>query len=394
MTVFNPVGDKSFLLDPAAELDDMRRNSPVYRHENSTVPIVNVFSYEDVRNVLRDVDSFSNALSGDQQDKASTDPHNLLGMDPPRHKQMRDVVSRVFTPKIVKSLTPTIREHADDLTDHVLQMGEFDAVEDFGASLAVHLICQLIGVPEEDEPQMRAWTIEASELGFDLLWHKESNADYESRIEKSMSDMHDYFEEKIAFRLKHPGDDVLTKIAQSGLTRAECVSFARLLLVAGNETTTNLINHTIRLLITHPDQMNILRANPSLATNTIAETLRFAPSLRSTFRESKINTRIRDVEVNAGEVIWAWLFSANRDPALCNRPQEFLIERKPPNHLAFGHGIHTCLGISLAKMEALVTLETMLSRTSKIEAASEHLVPIDSLLSNGYVHQPVRFTAV
>ena len=147
--MFEPVGNKAFLLDPSAVLEEMRTKNPVYRYEKSAVPIVNIFGYHDIRAVLRDVDSFSNTLTGAQQDKASTDPYNLLGMDPPRHRDMREVVKNVFTPGMVRSLEPVIRSHANQIMDTVLDMGEFDAVEDFGAQLSVHLICQLIGVPEE-----------------------------------------------------------------------------------------------------------------------------------------------------------------------------------------------------------------------------------------------------
>ena len=127
---------------------------------------------------------------------------------------------------------------------------------------------------------MREWTREASELGFDLLWHAETDPSYEARIEQSMNRMHDYFGTAIDRRLKNPGDDVLTQIAKSGLTREESVSFARLLLVAGNETTTNLINHILRLMILHPTVASDLRQNSDLAVNMLAETLRFAPPIR------------------------------------------------------------------------------------------------------------------
>lgn len=391
--MFKPLGNIPFLLDPAETLEHMRVNYPVYRYEQSATPIVNVFGYHDIRAVLRDVDTFSNTLTGAQQDKASTDPYNLLGMDPPGHKRMREVVTRIFTPGMVRGLEPVIRAHANRIMDHVLQMDEFDAVEDFGAPLAVQLICMLIGVPEDEKQLIRGWSTEASELGFDLLWHESSNPEYEARIEASMQTMHDYFEEKINDRLKHPKDDVLSEIAHSGLSAAECVSFSRLLLVAGNETTTNLINHILRLLVLHPEQQAILRARPDLAANAVAETLRFAPSIRGTFREARKATEIKGVPVNQGEVIWAWIFSGNRDPALCENPQTFDITRRPPNNLAFGHGIHTCLGISLAKMEALTMLEVVLERTREIHPLSDDLVPINSLLSNGFRHQPMQFLA-
>ena len=120
----------------------------------------------------------------------------LLGMDPPRHRDMREVVKNVFTPGMVRSLEPVIRSHANQIMDTVLDMGEFDAVEDFGAQLSVHLICQLIGVPEDEKPLIREWTREASELGFDLLWHEQTNPDYERRIATSMQTMHDYFADR------------------------------------------------------------------------------------------------------------------------------------------------------------------------------------------------------
>ena len=390
---FHPLNNVEFLLDPAETPEHMRVHHPVYRYEKSRMPIVNVFGFHDTRAILRDVERFSNTLTGDQQDKAATDPHNLLGMDPPGHRRMREVVSKVFTPGMVKSLTPVIREYANKIIDQVMETDEFDAVEDFGAQLAVHLICHLIGVPEADKGLIRKWTIEASELGFDLLWHESTNPEYEARIDESMSTMHDYFTEKIAERIKRPCKDILTEIAHSGLTPEETVSFSRLLLVAGNETTTNLINHTIRQLVTHPEQQRLLRSNPSLASTTIAETLRYAPPIRGTFRESKVDTTIHGVPINQREIIWAWFFSANRDPALCDHPQEYLVDRVPPNHLAFGHGIHTCLGISLAKMEALVMLETLLDRTQAMESTRDELEPIYSLLSNGYQHQWIRFKA-
>jgi len=389
--MFEPLGNRSFLLNPADTLERMRVNHPAYRYEKSATPIVNVFGYRDIRRLLRDVDTFSNTLTGAQEGKGATDPYNLLGMDPPHHKRMRDVVSGVFTPKIIDSLKANIRDNAQTIMRQVLDMETCDAVEDFGAPLAVHLICQLIGVPDEDKPLMREWTREASELGFDLLWHTDSNLDYESRIQQSMTTMHEYFGTAIDQRLANPKSDVLTQIATSGLSREESVSFARLLLVAGNETTTNLINHIIRLLIVYPEVNQQLRQNPELVDNMLAETLRFAPPIRGTFREARKDTEIAGVPVYRNEVVWAWIFSANRDPRLCEAPQEFRLNRTPPNHLAFGHGIHTCLGITLAKMEARVMLDTLLEQTSVIEPLSDDLVPLDSLLSNGFVSHPVRF---
>ena len=389
--MFEPLRNQPFLLNPASTLEHMRFNHPVYRYESSATPIVNVFGYHQSKKLLREVETFSNTLTGNQEGKGATDPYNLLGMDPPDHKRMRDVVSAVFTPKMIQSIEPNIRRNACDIMQDVLAMEECDAVEDFGAKLAVHLICQLIGIPEEDKPLMREWTREASELGFDLLWHAETDPSYEARIKRSMNRMHDYFGTAIDQRLKNPGDDVLTEIAKSGLTREESVSFARLLLVAGNETTTNLINHILRLMILYPAVARDLRQNSDLAVNMLAETLRFAPPIRGTFREARADTEIAGVPVYKDQIVWAWIFSANRDPNLCEDPQEFQLHRTPPNHIAFGHGIHTCLGITLAKMEARVMLDTVLEYTSDIEPLSDDLFPIDSLLSNGFVYQPLRF---
>ena len=389
--MFKPLRNQPFLLNPAKTLEQMRRNLPVYRYEESATPIINVFGYKDVKKLLREVDIFSNTLTGNQEGKGLTDPYNLLGMDPPNHKRMRNVVAGVFTPKMVQALESNARRNARDIMQDVLAMENCDAVEDFGAKLAVHLICQLIGVPEEDKPLMRKWTREASELGFDLLWHAETDHRYEARIEQSITRMHDYFGAAIDSRLANPGDDILTRIATSGLTREESVSFARLLLVAGNETTTNLINHILRLMILYPSAADDLRRNPNLTSNMLAETLRFAPPIRGTFREARTDTEIAGVPIYKDEIVWAWIFSANRDPDLCEAPQEFRLHRNPTNQIAFGHGIHTCLGITLAKMEARIMLETVLKHTSAIEPIADDLIPIDSIVSNGFIHQPLKF---
>ena len=256
---FHPVDNQSFLLDPTDTLEYMRIHHPVYRYDDAAVPIVNVFGYHDIRTILRDVETFSNTVSRKQQDKVFTDPYNLLGMDPPGHKRMREVVSKVFTPGMIRSLEPAMRKHCHSIMDHVLELETFDAVEDFGAELSVHMICRLIGVPEEDKPLMREWTNLATKLGFDLLWHKDRDHEHENSIEAQMTLMHDYFQAKIDDRLINPRKDIITEIAHSGLTRQECVSFARLLLVAGNETTANLINHTINLLVRFPEQQKVLR---------------------------------------------------------------------------------------------------------------------------------------
>ena len=150
--MFKPLRNQAFLLNPAHTLEYMRCSHPVYRYEESATPIINVFGYQDVKKLLRKIDTFSNTLTGIQEGKGATDPYNLLGMDPPNHKRMRDVVARLFTPKMISALESSIRQNARDIMQDVLAMGNCDAVEDFGAKLAIHLICQLIGIPEEDKP--------------------------------------------------------------------------------------------------------------------------------------------------------------------------------------------------------------------------------------------------
>ena len=202
-----------------------------------------------------------------------------------------------------------------------------------------------------------------------------------------MGTMHDYFDIRIAELSGAPGDDVLSLLARSGLSKQERISFARLMLVAGNETTANLINNALRLLVDHPDQQTILREEPGLVDQAVEEVLRFWPSIRCTFREVRAKATVGGVTVDKGDIVWPWLMSANHDEELCRRACEFDIRRQPVRHVAFGFGIHTCLGNALARLEAKIMLETLLRYTRSIERLSDELEPIDSIISNGVRHQ-------
>lgn len=392
--LFDPVGNRDFLLDPISTFERMRREAPVYRQPGTLAPIVNVFRYEDVMAILRNAESFANALPEDQFKNAFADPHNLLAMDPPGHTQFRSVVKKVFTPKMVLTLEPEIRRNCKQIVSQVLEQREFDCIEDFAAKLTVFMICQLAGVPLCDQSLMRDWTRKAGELGFDSLWDSEPNEGRQFAINALMQEMHDYFSALIKERVRCPQDDIFSQLAHSGLSRQECISFARLLIVAGNETTTNLINNSIRLLIDNPDQQTILRANPALIPNAIEEVLRYWPSIRVTFRTVKHAMEINGVPLFEGDLVWPWLMSANRDEALCDNPNTLDITRKRTQHVAFGQGIHICLGNALARLETKVMLETVFEETTGIvRVRDDCMEPIDSIISNGLEHQFVRFDA-
>ncbi|MDX1405736.1 MAG: cytochrome P450 [Woeseiaceae bacterium] len=392
-SIFEPIGNRQFLLDPIPKLARMRREAPVYRQPGTLIPIVNVFRYDDTVDVLRNCELFRNPLPERYSASAFTDQHNLLGMDPPEHTRQRDVVRNIFTPKMIIKLESKIRRNCEEIVAAVLERDEFDAVDEFAAKLTVFMICQLTGVPDSDHGLIRRWTNKATDLGFDALWATEPMPERQHELSALMDEMHDYFGARINERVKQQQGDIFSELAHSGLSRQECISFARLLIIAGNETTTNLINNSLRLLIDNPDKEAMLRKDQSLIPKAIEEILRFWPSIRVTFRTANADCEIRGEKIFKDDLVWAWLMSANRDAALCRNPDTLDFSRPKTRHVSFGHGIHVCLGNALARLEARIMLETVFNRTSKIvRTRTDGMEPVNTIVSNGLRQQLVAFS--
>ncbi|WP_066364426.1 cytochrome P450 [Herbidospora mongoliensis] len=286
----------------------------------------------------------------------------LISLDPPDHTRLRGLVSKAFTARMVARLEPWIAGVADDLVARALELGTFDGVADLADPLPVNVIAQLVGVPDEDRPQFRAWSATIV-----------SASDHDGTATLAFAK---YIDELAARRRTAPADDLLSELVAleaqgDALDRDELVAMVQLLLIAGQETTVDVIVNGIRLLLTHPDQWRDLRDDPSLAGVAVEETLRFRGPVeivppRFTFRALDL----AGGPIPAFERVALSLWGANRDPAIFTNPDTFDIHR-PDVHrnIAFGHGTHFCLGASLGRLEARIMLDRIARELSGLTLA-------------------------
>ncbi len=317
---------------------------------------------------------------------AALDRH-LLNVDPPDHTRLRALVHKAFTPRIVENLRPRVQQIADDLLDEVEGKGEADLIAAYSFPLPITVIAELLGIPVSDRDKFREWTQT-------LLF----NADYEANRMAAFEFVM-YLNNLIDERKEHAQDDLLSGLLQAEeqgdkLDHMELLSMIFLLLVAGHETTVNLIANGTLALLQHPDQMALLRANPALIRSAIEEMLRYnGPVETTTWRHALQDVQIGDKLIAQGDVVMAALLAANRDPAEFPDPHRFDITRDPNRHIAFGSGIHYCVGAPLARLEGAIAISTLLRRLPHLELAvpAEHLVWNDSILLHGMSAMPVKF---
>ncbi|MEU1513539.1 cytochrome P450 [Streptomyces sp. NPDC005811] len=282
----------------------------------------------------------------------------LLTADPPRHTRLRALVSRAFTPRRVEELRPRIQRITDDLLDAMLPRGRADLVESLAHPLPLTVICELLGVPEPDRAGFRALTTEAV-----APTSAESEHDAFVRLADHLTEL---IEDK---RCSGPGGDLLSDLirttAEDGdrLSPAELRGMAFVLLIAGHETTVNLITNAVHALLTHPGQLAALRADTTLLDGAVEEALRYeGPVENATFRFAAEPLEIAGTPIAAGDAVMIGLTAADRDAERYPDPDRFDIRRDTRGHLAFGHGVHYCLGAPLARLEARTALRSLLDR--------------------------------
>ncbi|MDT5350236.1 MAG: hypothetical protein QOH91_3523 [Mycobacterium sp.] len=283
-------------------------------------------------------------------------PPGFLFLDPPDHTRLRKLVSKAFAPKVVNALQPDISALVNGLLDRIAERGGFDVIDDFAYPLPVQVICRLLGVPLEDEAQFsRASALLAQALDPFVTFTGAPSEGVNERIQAGMW-LREYLHALIERRRSQPGDDLMSgliAVEESGdqLTEPEIVSTCVLLLVAGHETTVNLIANAILALLRHPSQWAALGADASRAPAVIEETLRYDPPVQMVGRIAADDTTIAGVEVPAGDVMMLLLAAAQRDPAEFDRPDDFDPGRGTLRHLGFGRGAHYCLGAPLARLD-------------------------------------------
>jgi cytochrome P450 len=374
---FNPF-DEATRRDPWA-LYARGRERRAYRHPG--LPVVSIFRYSDVIEVLRDSSLFSNVFPPPPGvSPEDMMPPNMLGTDPPEHERLRGLVNQAFTPKIIRRLEPRMEEIAESLLDAALERRRVDLVQALTYPLPVTVIAEIIGVPSEDGPRFKHWSDElVATLGSGLL-----GAPPPEQVQHTMSvvrELAGYFEKLVELRRNDPKEDLLSGLVAAELEGThlsfdEMVQMLILLLVAGNETTTTLIGNVALTLLAHPAELARVRAEPALVPSAIEEVLRFSSPVQMDPRCATADTEVCGEKVSKGEIVISWLGAANRDEAVFKDAERFDTTRKENRHLAFGFGTHYCLGSNLARLEAQTALRVLLRRTRDFRLATSEPLPL------------------
>ena len=354
----------------------LRESAPVYFNEQLGWYIVS--RYEDVVAITKNPAVFSSAraiVRPEQFDAAEKEaPISvrgfrrgvLIGEDPPTHTKTRNLVTRAFTPKRIAEMEPRIRQLARELISQLPRSGEFDLIKDLAEPLPMIVIAEMLGVEPERRHEFKRWSDDAISTSFALATGAEL-----SGFERSARDMADYMAQALEARRQQPREDLIQALLDNGVREGvlsvdDAVAFCRLLLVAGNETTTNLLGNGMRALLSHPDQLERLTREPALIPNAVEEMLRYDSAAQALFRKTTQEVEVCGTRIPAGASVLLLFGSANRDPRKFQEPDRFDVTRNVVGQVAFGHGIHFCLGAPLARLEARVALEELLTPDRKL----------------------------
>lgn len=429
--------------NPFPLYDLVRQASPVMFEPSSGLWLI--FDYAGVKRALDDTETFGSDMGSIG---AHPTPPWLVFKDPPRHTKLRNIISQAFTPRVVAAMEPRIRELSRELLDRAivgqafqpdataavagsnarldsLTYGEMDLAADYSVPLPMRVIADLIGIPEADWVRYVRWSASILRLSYTVRGMSPGKEEAHAASEDfyaATTEMQDFLARLVAERrekvgpalrdgkggrlwatedLRHgvsePPDDLLTRLVAAQddgerLSPDELLGFFQLLIVGGQETTTNLINNAVLCLLDNPEQFALLRQSPELLPSAIEETLRYRSPFQLLFRGTRREVELHGQVIPPGKLVLLVLGSANRDPKQFRDAHRFDITRNPNPHLAFGHGIHFCLGAPLSRLEAKIALADILERLPDLELASDApLTPRPALHVHGPLHLPVRF---
>ena len=364
---FNP-WDENFRRDPYSAYQSLVASPPpVLRF---FMPVAIVARYADVSATLLDQHRFSSVpvrnrmtlLTGEIFGESPT----LIGSDPPIHSRMRKIVSRDFGPRAIQEMAPRIRQITHRLLDEIEKKGSFDLISDFAIPLPVMIIAEMLGIPCERFETFKRWSDALIELS-----SVQPGAATPDWVPIQLTEMRDYFASEIDQRRRHPGRDLMSLLVSAHddsetLGAGELMHFLVILLIAGNETTTNLIGNGTLALARNQTQMDLLRSHPALLPTAIEEMLRYDSPVQALFRTAKEDLEIGGIALEKGTGVVLMLGAANRDPAQFKNPDAFDITRTDNRHISFGEGIHHCLGAGLARLEASIAFDALLKRLPRI----------------------------
>ncbi|MCA1833256.1 MAG: cytochrome P450 [Actinomycetota bacterium] len=378
--------DRSFYArDPYPALADLRTNEPVY-HDSET-GLWALLRYDDIVAAEKRTDVFSSAhgsrpLNGPQP--------SMIDSDDPLHHRRRSLVDKGFRARNVLSVEPHVREIARELIDCVASLGACDLVGDLAASLPMIVIAEMLGVRKEDRALLQHWS-DTMISGADGI------ANVTEDVLRSYADFTSYMDEIIEARRKEPRDDVISKLVHAEidgerLSHEELIGEALLILIGGNETTRSAISGGLLALMQFPDQRRRLVNDPSLLHSAVEESLRWVTPVINMARTTTQDIGVRGTSIPIGDQVLLMYISANRDESIFDRADDFDITRNPNPHLAFGQGVHHCLGAALARLETAVMFEELLRRIPDMEPASDDFLQTPSSFVRGLPRLPVTFS--
>ena len=390
--LFNPMAP-GFREDPYSFYRRLRETDPFHKSRAADGFVLS--RHEDVIAVLRDADFSSDErnlklfprMVARMERAGVPDPYlddtmSMLRRDPPDHSRLRGLVAKAFTPRAVERMRPRVEQILKELLDQRPAHGAMELVREFAAPLPVRVIAEMLGVPPEDHVRFRHWSNEvARSLGEGTLEDRRAAL-------RAQAELRSYFEAIVDARRVAPRDDLISALAAAEdagerLKASEMFGTLVLLLVAGNETTTNLITNSLLALLRNPDQLALLRASPELVPAALEELLRYDSPVQMT---SRIVTRDRELHghrLRRGQQLVLLLGAANRDPAVFADPERLDVTRTDVRHLSFSHGIHFCLGAQLARLEGSLALEALVTRYPKVRLPEQKITWSNNTILRG-----------
>ncbi|MEW9670437.1 cytochrome P450 [Ammoniphilus sp. 3BR4] len=372
-----PIMTDEFFQNPYPSYERMRAIHPLYKHASGKYPGWYVTGYEEALNILKDA-RFQNRsplppTASKYEGLKNSQNHMMLFKNPPEHTRLRTLVGQAFSQRAIEKYRTFIEETAHTLLKDSKKTGKLDVVTDFAFPLASLVIAKILGIPEKDRQAFRDWAFILIQ-GIDLTRTRFVLTEANDTIVRLSS----YFREFIQERKQRPQDDLVSLLTQTsetenGLTDDEIISTCILLLIAGHETTVNLLSNAMVGLLHHPDQLAALKANPSLIETAVEEFLRYESPTQMTARMASEDIELNGCLIQKGEQVYVLLGAANRDPRKFLNPEKLDITRNPNPHLAFGYGTHFCLGSTLARMEARLALPALLNEIPNFELDSKNL---------------------
>lgn len=374
----------AFVQNPYPVFDRLRDADPVYWSDAWNCWVVT--SYEDVVGLFKDVAHFSNRNRFDalfaavppdvRGDIQPLETHytgiGLIHSDPPDHTRLRKLIHMAFTPRVIREMRESVQSIVDRYLDKVQADGEMDALWDLAFPLPATVIAIMLGVPLEHIDKLKSWTVES------LLFQATGRAS-ESDLKRSQTallEMKDYLRTLVRARRAEPADDLMTALVQAEdagdkLTEDELLSTCVTLMVAGHETTTNLIANGLLTMLRNPDILATLRDNRALIPDAVEEFLRLESPIQRNRRVISTDFEYKGHVMRKGEAVLQMLGAANRDPRQFERPAEFDANRSPNAHISFGLGIHFCLGAPLARLEAPIAFNSLFDRFPNLQLATD-----------------------